>query len=90
MRRKLLILITSLVCLSAKIHNCHAQKFYGEIQSSYGFSVASQNLTSKIDDGIAQTSNVLVRGSLGKGLLLGGYIGYKKMKVLEQNLESLI
>lgn len=78
MRSKHFFSFAILIFFGFKITNCIAQKFYAEIGSGYGLSMASQNLTSKIDNGIAQTTNVLVKGSLGSGLNFGGNIGYKK------------
>ncbi len=72
----LLIMIAIFFVLNIKLVN--AQKFYAGIATGYGFSMASQNLASKIENGITQTSNATVKGSFGRGLLLGGYIGYKK------------
>lgn len=77
MKKKAFLLITILIYLALKT-NVNAQKFYTGFVCGYGVSIASQNLTSKIENGIAQSSNVLVRGSFGRGLFFGGQIGYNR------------
>jgi len=56
--------------------NVCAQIHYLNVSSGYGLSFSSQNLGSNITYGINETSNSLVNGSLGKGLITDVELGH--------------
>lgn len=76
----------AICCLS--VLSAAAQNIYAGIGVGYALSISSQNLSSKTDQGVAETSNMNVRGSLGKGLAEGVYVGFKRSEHISIELNG--
>jgi len=63
-----------------------AQIQYINISSGYGFGFASQSLGSNINYGVNETSNSIVKGSLGKGLITDIEFGHNWNDIISGEL----
>jgi len=62
------------------------QKYYAGFNAGYNLPFASQNIASKIDNELLQSSSLVVKGSLGQGINASGYGGLHLNKNLSFEL----
>lgn len=62
--------------VSTIVMDSNAQEFYGGISGGYGFSMASQALSSNFTGSPTDKTYRLVKGSYGKGINFGANVGY--------------